>query len=101
MATAAVAHSMRAPDLSRRVQTSPVKILDFAVRRATSRGEIGDAFAAFRAKIVADCALMDTALEAAAAELLAKIEARGPSTSLEYPPYPRFDCDPNRSWSIR
>jgi hypothetical protein len=43
MAKAAAAHSMRAPDLSRRVQLSPTKSLDFAVRRATSHTEIHDA----------------------------------------------------------
>jgi hypothetical protein len=101
MAKAAVAHSMRAPDLSRRVQSSPTKILDFAVRRATSHTEIHDAFAAYKRKILADCALMDAALDAAAAELLQTAKARGSNVSLEHTPYPRFDGDPDRGWSVR
>jgi hypothetical protein len=101
MAKAAVAHSMRAPYLSRGEQPSPAKILDFAVRRATSHTEIHDAFAAYKRKILADCALMDAALDAAAAELLQTAKARGSNVSLEHTPYPRFDGDPDRGWSVR
>jgi hypothetical protein len=85
MAQAARASSTRAPDLSPHPATSTAVVLDFARRIPAPIADRERAFQAYKAKILADCKLMDRCLKAAAQELIAEIEATKAANGGVYP----------------